>query len=261
MTMLRQICRASNLAILLDSPDRPECVKEVSELLKAGKKLSSKVGEIPNDNHTKPLDSNIQHMPDTLCSSTYTALLERLRLMDISNTHQLAALVLSSNCVSSRVKFVKRISWKGLSLSPYEINPRNAIVEYIPADLTNREQIPQMGLILKVFHHVRQCTTSRKDVQETFISVLQFKPLQQHHFLRNPFKDWPNLKYKLFYSHPSTEQIKRELGLNSGMTPEVIALKQVIYPTASYTYPSGTFGIQSSTIAIKALSRGRHTWS
>ncbi|EGG08745.1 uncharacterized protein MELLADRAFT_74439, partial [Melampsora larici-populina 98AG31] len=42
LTMLRQLCRASNLAIALDSPDFPECAKEVSELLKGGKKLSSK---------------------------------------------------------------------------------------------------------------------------------------------------------------------------------------------------------------------------
>ncbi|EGG12838.1 uncharacterized protein MELLADRAFT_58734 [Melampsora larici-populina 98AG31] len=260
-TIAGYICRASNLAILLDSPDTPDCVKEVSELLKGGKKLSSKVGEIPTDIDQDSSNSKIQHMPDVLCAFTYAALLERLKLMDISNMHQLATSDSSTSCVSSRVKFATRIVWKGLSLSSYTVNHRNGIIEYIPVDLTSNKSSPKMGQILNIFHHVRNCTTTGKDIQDTFISVLPFKALDEDDQHRNPFKDWDQLKFDLFYAHPTNDQIKKDLGLNCNMIPEVIALKQVFYPTASYTYASGTFGIQSSTIAIKSLSRGRHTWS
>lgn len=245
--MLKQICGAANLAIALDSPDRPDCAKEVSELLKGGKKLSSNIGEIPVDTRIDSSSSNIQHMSDVLCSITYKALLQRF---DSSNHN-----------ISSRVKNIKKINWKGLSITPYNISSRNCIIEYTPGGLSSVEPISQMGKILQIFDHVHKCTTTGKDIQQTFISVLRFQSLGQRDQLRNPFKDWPDLKLQLFYTLPSNPRIQKDLGVNQHMIPEVIGLDQIVYPTASYTYPLGTFAIQTSTIAIKSLSRGRHTWS
>ncbi|KAH9820131.1 hypothetical protein DFH28DRAFT_1200914, partial [Melampsora americana] len=251
LTMLRQLCRASNLAIALDSPDCPECAQGVSELLKGGKKLSSKIGEIPIDaNQDAASSSNLQDMSDVLCSFTYTALLRRLGQLDETNRIS----------ISSRVKFLKRFSWHGLTITPYNISSRNCIIEYTPVGRSRSEETSHMGKILKIFNHVRNCTTTGQDIQDTFISVLRFQSLSESHQRNNPFKEWPNLKYNLFYTHPSNDRIQNELGLNQHMIPEVISLEQIMYPTASHTYPDGTFGIQPSTIAIKSLSRGRHTW-
>ncbi|CAH7668039.1 hypothetical protein PPACK8108_LOCUS2507, partial [Phakopsora pachyrhizi] len=41
-TMIRQICRASNLAVALDSPKLPSCVKKLRPLMNLRKKLSSR---------------------------------------------------------------------------------------------------------------------------------------------------------------------------------------------------------------------------
>lgn len=252
--MLRTLCRGANLVIALDSPDIPDCVKEVSELMKVGKKLSSEIGEIPvvdDQDGAKP--SKCDHMPDMLCSITYKALIQRLTLVHKYNPLQISL-------ISSRVKFVNRVSWKGRSITTYNSSSKNGIIEYNPVNSASNTLDRQVGQVLEIFHHVSECLETGKDIQKTFISLLRFRSLNHHDELQNPFKNCPHLKYQLCYSNPTEDQIKQHLGSSQNLIPEVICIDQVFYPTASHIYKSGTFGIYFPTIAIKSLSRGRHTW-
>ncbi|KAH9814553.1 hypothetical protein DFH28DRAFT_894310 [Melampsora americana] len=259
LTMIRQVCRASNLAVALDSPDLPECVREVSPLMQCGKKLSSAIGEIPLINDTTPSTSSIlQDMPDNLCSVTYDALLRKLKLSNPSIRHQFDQSSQGS-FISSRVGYVKQIPWSGRSLTTRDTSCKNSIIEY--STLTpETPALPAFGQILKIFHHTRQCEKTGRNKQETFLSVLRFSPLYECDTPRDPFKNWPDLNVRLFYN-PSNAQVTRDLGSHPELVPEVIQLHEVSYFTASFTYKSGSFGIQHPTIAIKSLSRGRHTWS
>ncbi|KAH9807761.1 hypothetical protein DFH28DRAFT_912859, partial [Melampsora americana] len=249
------VCRASNLAVALNSPDLPECVREVSPLMQCGKKLSSSIGEIPLDTLTSATTSTLQHMLDNLCSATYDALLQTVKLSEPSFQHQFNPSpqgILSS----SRAKYVKQIPWSSRSLRNHETSCKNTIIEY-----DTNPGLPAFGQILKIFHHVCQCETTGQDKQDTFLSVLRHCLLNEQDASHNPFNSWPDLNVQLFYTNPSNAQITQDLGLRPDLVPKVIHLHQVRDFTASSTYKSGNFGIQHPTIAIKSLSRGCHTWS
>ncbi|EGG06129.1 uncharacterized protein MELLADRAFT_106984 [Melampsora larici-populina 98AG31] len=260
LTMLRQVCRASNLAVSLDSPDLPECVREVAPLMQCGKKLSSSIGEIPldEDSATSTSTKAIINMSDNLCSATYQALLRKLNPHNPSSQHQLNQAITSQKLISSRVKFAKQITWSGHTLTKYESSCKNGIIEYNP---THNPEAPVFGQVLQIFHHTRWCTSTSQDIQETFISLLRYRALNESDGLRNPFKNWSDLNIQLFYTNPTKAHMAQGFGLVPELIPEVIQLHQVRYPTASYNYKSRTFGISQPTIAVKSLSRGRHTWS
>ncbi|KAH9815210.1 hypothetical protein DFH28DRAFT_893564, partial [Melampsora americana] len=133
------------------------------------------------------------------------------------------------------------------------------IIEYSTL-ISETPALPAFGQILKIFHHTRQCEKTGRNKQETFLSVLRFSPLYECNTPRDPFKNWPDLNMRLFYN-PSNAQVTQDLGSHPELVPEVIQLHEVSYFTTSFTYKSGSFGIQHPTIAIKSLSRGRHTWS
>ncbi|KAH9823202.1 hypothetical protein DFH28DRAFT_922108 [Melampsora americana] len=233
LTMIRQICRASNLAVALDSPDLPECVREVSPLMQCGKKLASAIGEVPLEN-INPTSSRkttiLLDMPDNLCSATYNALLHTVQLSNPTIHHQFSKSS-QGELLSSRVKYVKQIPWSSHSLTTHEYSSKNGIIEY---DTSANPGTPAFGQILKIFHHVRHCTTSGEDKQEAFLSVLQYRHLNERDTLHNPFKSWPDLNTHLFYTNPSNARLPQDLGLSPELVPEVIHLHQLWHPTPNH---------------------------
>jgi hypothetical protein len=262
LTMLKQICRAANLALVLESPDLPDLVKEVAPLLTQGKKLSSDIGTTSSRDH----QSKAQHlnpttsMADTLDSVTYKGLLTTLKLSNIKVAHQFTPdqYLSDEQLISSRSKKVKRFVWKGHTLTTFDTDPKKSIVEY---HSVQKNDSPAFGQIHEIFHHIRRCSLTGQALQETFVSLLPFRQLSRSDALLDPFKEWKNMRVQLFYTPPSLKQSKEAMGSQPHLTPEVISLNQVRYHTASYSYPSGTFRIKHPTIAIKSLSRGRHNWS
>ncbi|CAH7678734.1 hypothetical protein PPACK8108_LOCUS13191, partial [Phakopsora pachyrhizi] len=87
-TMRRQICWASNLAVALDSPKLPSCVKKLRPLMSLCKKLSSRIGEVEEEDEDNK-DEEINQLPDTINSVLYGLLINLLTgIESISLAHQ-----------------------------------------------------------------------------------------------------------------------------------------------------------------------------
>ncbi|KAG0140343.1 hypothetical protein CROQUDRAFT_691172 [Cronartium quercuum f. sp. fusiforme G11] len=250
-TMIRQVCRAANLSINLNSPGLPNCVKVMQDIMKGNKKLASNIGDISElqatDQTTQPLPDKL---PDMLGQQSYITLGHYL-IGQEQSVPQFSSPYNAQLSISSRVQKLKHKKVCQFILRPNSTTA--GIVEY--RDIKSGQI--EMGRILEIFEHVSSLD-KKKDVAATFLSICRFKPLNESDGSRNPFSSMPDLNIFLFYNTVD------KLDVGNGIEPdrfEVVPIENFIYHCVAYTYLPCSFGISQSTIGIKSVSRNRAMWT
>ncbi|KAI7957548.1 hypothetical protein MJO28_004643 [Puccinia striiformis f. sp. tritici] len=259
LTILKHAGRASNLGILLESPDLPTVVAKMAPRFNQQKKLRSLLGDM----------NEVQYQSQEILDQEKLTKFRTNFIIPAHLHHRLISL-LNSKYTQSGLQFVHK--QKGDFSSSETIVPTVAKSIHsfkqaglIYTDLSDKGSssiayrlgsTPQaFGTIVHMFQTVlfEACGQGKRSHKlHTFICVQRLERLSPFDEMKNPYpKACPEIKIKLFYPLPEMDHANR-LRFCDLITPD-----QITYHTASFLHDKSVFGTEHHTIAVRSLDRNR----
>ena len=262
-SMLKHIGRASNLVVLMESPNIPALVSKLGPLFCQQKKLCSLLGDVGTFSGENLQVKNIKtfktdmRIPPVLYERVISILNGQNPSSKISYVNkQHGDFGKKIVPVPTRAKTQAHIKNLGLT---YSNRPSvgSSILEYKASSMGSAigKETRHFGQIIRIFQLVLHEPTNQGMQHNLypFLCIYPFEKLNPFDSPKNPYpKICPDLNINVFYSPPAftnLDLIYRYCGL---ITPEGI-----LFHAAAFEHEAALYDTKHPLLAVKELSRGR----